>query len=441
MSNTETDTVQTQVPLALGKTSSETRIDAPHTFSGQDCQSPPQPDSIADAAQQAPIPTSEKFSKDELQNQRVERQAAQLADHLRNRQKDLDRREAQLNAAVAQLESDLRTARMWLADQEAELTQRRLELDAREKEIIRHLQRLSAAEAVLEQQSQTKARPDATVAEDQKGTVPFSLTRKSGQSPAEEAQTASGQPTQQADAQQEVQRQGEIKRRQELETAENNLAQARAEIEKLQEQLTADRRLLNEEIHFQRRQFVVQQRQALAELEKKRQALQLRGEHVDQCRGALAQLRAELQQMHRETLEIRLATEELWVQLSGAAPPAALTRSLGRIRTRLAEQYRLANAELGQQKKELESIRGQLAEQYEKLQKQKQQFEHWMACKQEESQEQASRLLAREEELRKQQAHFEEQSRGWQIERMQYAQEIRRLQLKLSRKNAQAAGV
>lgn len=146
-------------------------------------------------------------------------------------------------------------------------------------------------------------------------------------------------------------------------------------------------------------QAAATQQQAMAELEQRRQAVQRRAEHVDQCRAALVQLRDELGRMHRETLEIRLATEELWVQLSGDAPPAALTRSLGRIRTKLAEQYRHANAELAEQRKELEAIRVQLVEQHAALAVEKRRFDEWIADRQQELDQQASRLVAREDEL------------------------------------------
>jgi hypothetical protein len=159
--------------------------------------------------------------------------------------------------------------------------------------------------------------------------------------------------------------------------------------------------------------------------------LENRGERVERCRTALRQLRAELQRLHRETLEIRLATEELWAQLSGAAPPAALTRSLGRIRTQLADQYRAANAELLDQKRELASIRGQLAEQYEKLIEQKRQFEHFAAGRRQEAEQQAARLIAREQELEDAEIRIAEQSQRWEIERREYEQEIRRLRLQL----------
>ncbi len=121
-----------------------------------------------------------------------------------------------------------------------------------------------------------------------------------------------------------------------------------------------------------------------ADLNRRREAVQRRDGQVDQSRIALRQLRAELARMHRETLEVRLATEELWSQLSTVAPPEALTRSLGRIRSKLADDYRRANAELIDRKTELETIRGQLATQYEALVQQKRQFEQWADAKREE---------------------------------------------------------
>ena len=134
--------------------------------------------------------------------------------------------------------------------------------------------------------------------------------------------------------------------------------------------------------------------QATAELGEKRQAVQRRADHVDQCRAALEQLRGELECIHRETLEIRLATEELWVRLSGAAPPAALVRSLGQIRAKLACQYRQAAAELAEQKKELEAIRGELNTQHEKLVEHKLRLEQWAVERQEEC-ETASGVVGR----------------------------------------------
>ena len=156
-------------------------------------------------------------------------------------------------------------------------------------------------------------------------------------------------------------------RKRHIDEGEARLAEEQAELRQLQESLSNERQTLIEETAATRDQIAAEHREAMAELEQNRQALQRRADHVDQSRSALKQLRGELGRMHRETLEIRLATEELSAQLSGAAPPAALIRSLGHIRTKLADQYRQASAELAQQKQELEAVRKELAGGYDTL--------------------------------------------------------------------------
>ncbi|MBN2579889.1 MAG: hypothetical protein JXB10_12950, partial [Pirellulales bacterium] len=156
---------------------------------------------------------------------------------------------------------------------------------------------------------------------------------------------------------------------------------------------------LREELREQRRRIAAAEQRALAEVEHKRQALRRRSEHLDRCRAALRRLHDELQQKHRETLENRLAAEELWIQLAGSAPPAELTLALGRIRGQLADQYRLAGAELEERKKELEALHGELAVQCEAFTARKKQYEAWAAARQQQLEIQARRLVAREEDL------------------------------------------
>jgi hypothetical protein len=483
----------------------DARIDAAHSLEGQDSDLMPAAmanssiDSdiesvIADSAENVSVLAAVEFPKDDLASEQLQRQAEQLAHYLRARQEELDHREAQLNAEIAQLESDLRKARLCLSEREAEQDERRQELDNREKEILERLERLAAADAALKRKPGAElefaGRSDHLPLENKqlaRQMADLKEERRRWEIERQEAENALQYERQQLEARQEAslqlirQRESQLEkyraalesevlksssgsggflpdssvleqtiqrdaallqqRQQELENAENRLAQAQTDIQTFQEQLTAERRELREEIHQERQRLVAQQRQALAELEKKRRILLKRGKHVDQSRAALLQLRAELQHMHRETLEIRLATEELWIKLSGAAPPAALTQSLARIRNRLAEQYRLANAESLKQKEELESIRDQLVEQYENLDEQKRQFERWMGVRQGETDQQASMLIAREQALLRQQTRFEEESGRWRVERMRYEQEIRRLRLNLARHDKETADV
>ncbi|MGA2061889.1 MAG: hypothetical protein ABSG67_15495 [Thermoguttaceae bacterium] len=423
MSSTKTETALPQSPKkGVQALLQDARIDAAHTLNGPDSDlvSAAVSDSgidanidsdVADSAENVPVHAAEEFPKDDITSEQLQRQAEQLAHFLRDRQRELDHREAHLNAEIAQLETDLRKERLCFSEREAEQELRRQELDNREKEILERLERLAAADAALK--------------------------RKTG-AEAELAARSAGQTLENAQSARQAWNLNDQRQRQ-LEEAENRLAQAQAETQKFQEQLTAQRRELREEIHRERQRLIREQRQTLAELEKKREVLERRAKHAEQCRTGLLELRGELQQMHRETLEIRLATEELWIKLSGAAPPDALTHPLGRIRNRLADQYRLANAELLKQKEELEGIRDQLVEQYRNLVEQKQQFEGRMDAGREESQQQAAMLIAREQALLEQQTRFEEESQQWRVARMQYEQEIRLLRLELARQGAETA--
>ena len=73
------------------------------------------------------------------------------------RQQELDHRESQLNAQSAQLESDARTARIWLGEREAEIQDRDAQRTALEAEVRQRFDRLAAAEAALEQRSKQQA--------------------------------------------------------------------------------------------------------------------------------------------------------------------------------------------------------------------------------------------------------------------------------------------
>ena len=381
----------TRLPEQLSRQSTELsatkRIDPPHEVET--------PISESSLGQQPP---AAKRVADEPAAEQIRLQADQLAGHLRGRQKELDHREAELNSRIARLESDARSARLWLSQREADLASRGEELAKQQEELLhrqeeveKRLARLAAAEAAQQRR----------------------------ESPALQADVGAATPRTLAARQRQLD--------------EARPAEAQAETQKLHEQLLSQQRAFAEEAAAIREQMAAEHRQAMADLERSRQTVQRRADHVDRCRAALGQLRAELGRMHRETLEIRLATEELWVQLSGAAPPAALTRSLGRIRTKLADQYRQANAELADQRKELEAIRQQLIRQHETLVEQKRRFDSWAAGRQEECQQQASRLVAREQQLHCEELQLREQSRCWQAERIECQQELRRLRARACR--------
>jgi chromosome segregation ATPase len=232
------------------------RIDAPHEARDSDVV----PDGPSEAAQQLHV------------------QADQLAAILRSRQRELDHREAELNARIALFDAESRSARLALSECEAEAAARDEVILIREQEVAQRLARLAAAEAAAQRHTNQEESHRAEASRD---------------------------------------------------AAEHH--------------------------------------RATADIDAKRRAVARRAEHLDQCRAELRRLRDELNQMHRDMLETRLATEELWTQLSGLAPASTLNRSLERTRAKLANQYRDANADLAERRNELEAIRVELARRYETL--------------------------------------------------------------------------
>ncbi len=358
--------------------------------------------------------------------EQIHLQADQLAAHLRSRQKDLDYREAELNARLAKFESEGRAVRLWLAERETELATRGEKLTNRDEQVTRRSKEL------VNREEELARRQRDLLAEQQEASQ--RLSRLAAAEAAQEKRSSGAAGRQEQESRRVTA--ALAARKKQLDEAEGRLVEAQTETQHLREQLSSQRQTLAEETAAMRQQMAAEHQRAMADLEQKRQAVQRRADHVDQSFAALKDLRAELGRMHRETLEIRLATEELWVQLSGAAPPAALTQSLGRIRSKLAEQYHQANAELVQQKKELEALRGQLLEQHETVVDQKRRFEQWATGCQEECQRAASRLVAREQQLQHEEVQLSDQSQRWQVERLRYQQEIRRLRMALPEPDA-----
>jgi hypothetical protein len=372
-----------------GNEASPTRIDPAHErVSARDL--------IADEK-----PSTCEVVPDAPSAERLRLQADQLAARLSSRQRDLDQREAELNSKIARWESEVRVARLWLSERETDLERRNEELARLQQEAEEHpdLRRIKEADG----RKQTSEPPAARNAEIDR--------REAELRHLAETLTA---------------------RQKQCDEAEERLAKAQAETAQLQEQLLRQQRAFQDESAAAREKMLAEHQRAMAELAHKRQVVERRAEEVDKSRATLKQLRNELGHMHRETLEIRLATEEVWVRLSGAAPPAALTQSLGRIRAKLAEQQHQAEAETAHERQELESIRSELTKQQATLVEQKRQFDQWVADRQKESGRQASRLIAREQQLHRQEIEHGEQSRAWQAERMKYEQELRRLRAELA---------
>lgn len=119
----------------------ETRIDGAHLTPSAEA---PPPAPAVD-----PSPSAEYTSSPSIQEAdtdgslakwagllpRLRLQACQLSRLLSARQRELDQREATQNARAAELESEIRAARVWLEDLRGQFEAREAKLDARDREI------------------------------------------------------------------------------------------------------------------------------------------------------------------------------------------------------------------------------------------------------------------------------------------------------------------
>jgi chromosome segregation ATPase len=140
-----------------------------------------------------------------------------------------------------------------------------------------------------------------------------------------------------------------------------------AEIDERRERWLDERRQARQEIEAARQQLDQERRRQRADLQEKRLAVQRRAEQVDRAWVILQQAHEEIGRIHRETLELRLANEELRAELTSVLPPEEVQRALKGIRAKLSEEYRRAGEALARQKEELLAVRRSLAEQYANL--------------------------------------------------------------------------
>ena len=168
-----------------------------------------------------------------------------------------------------------------------------------------------------------------------------------------------------------------------LEESEAAVAQYQAEAEAIHRQFLEDRRKLQEQAEAERQLLAAERRREMADLEEKRQAVRRRSEQLDHSQAALQQLREELSRMHRETFELRLATEELAAELAKSAPGRSQA-TLAALQTKLAEHAKATAAERAEQKQSLLALRAELAQQHRALADQRGEFQRWSTERREE---------------------------------------------------------
>jgi len=412
----------------------------------------------------APAASAEDLS--EAARQQLETQAQQLADHLQARQERLDRREAEIHAQLALVEREMRGARLWAEEQEADLKRREEQLAAREADLeVREAQRAatqSRVEAKTTSAERDLAGREKTVAKRQQE-VEQAVTQLTEQADSIElahVRLAAHRDETERRLQHERQRidnyrettlrtvrqalagveahreavEAELVARREAlasappeptareagsaiednaarergrEEAESRLAEQLAEVALFRADLEAKRHELDQRIEQAEQELSDAKAFAEADLARKQNSLERRAARQEQRREALEQMRRDVAEQHRESLEMRLATEELWAQMAGSGPAAGLTVAVGQIRRRMDDHYRLANTELAEQRAEIRTLCERLKAERDALAVKRHDVQDWVARRQAELERLAADLTARQHELAEKEADVE----------------------------------
>ncbi|MDR1479696.1 MAG: hypothetical protein LBJ00_12245 [Planctomycetaceae bacterium] len=213
-----------------------------------------------------------------------------------------------------------------------------------------------------------------------------------------------------------------------LQQREAELMELQSEVARIRESLVKERHQMQKATEAERRRLRESQELALRRIEDERQNLAQQNKRLEQMRLAIDRSREELGRMHRETLEIRLATEELWIRLADGSVSEDLKTSVTNIRSKLTEEYRASMVRIDTQKAELEESRNDIIKQYDALISQREQLEEWISTNEHTIKERELMLANRENELEKRQTRLDEIIAKTHQERVDMEKEIRLLQ-------------
>ena len=212
-----------------------------------------------------------------------------------------------------------------------------------------------------------------------------------------------------------------------LDHAETMLAERQLQLSEQERELEHDKLAFENQVTRERRSLVAEGESVRTAAEEQTRTLQRREAELDKREQALEQVAEQLRGTQREALELRLATEETWLQLQGVLAPAALARSVAQIRGRLNEQFQLASDELKRRRSDLEAARLEITEQFNELQQQRQELDRWAQGRDKDIENRAAHLVAREQELDAQERAYQQEAHRWNQQRNEYQQEIQRL--------------
>ena len=177
-----------------------------------------------------------------------------------------------------------------------------------------------------------------------------------------------------------------------------------------------------------------------ADLRRQQDLLSLHAENLESRRQRLDQLRTELEETNRKTLETRLAVEEAYAQLAQDAGTEVAKHRVDEARQILAEYYRFTRDSLTQQRQELEQFQSRLHRQAEDLQTERDSLAAWGLQLEQRIREQEQALEKDRQSTQAREQEARSIREKWLTERREAEEVIRGLLLQLDHQSQHHAG-
>ncbi len=376
--------------------------------------------------------------------EQLQLQAAELSEHLRQRQYHLTRWEASLNARAAQQDDERRTARLWLREQQLELTDRESELQHQAAQLEARTAELESlgitAQALARQQAQLEQQEHLLADQRQLLELELENTRRQSDWLNTERDNWQQQSRQQLQACEQLREQllAEKHTTQQLGASlraqlaqHQQQADESAQLHALRQDLSAQETLLrqeyeqltNDKLQWAREKRAwqdrtIRQRQTLAKRwRQRRQSLQAQLEALQARRRAnhehheqLLQRQEQLDQLQRQLHTDRFLLQQVQSQLENRSRQTDLTPLIQAVRQFVEAESAEAQEKLCQHRTELQQLAQNLERQRESLETRHARLHTSMLHRQAELDALASDLLRREQRLAEVNDHHVESS-------------------------------
>ncbi|HAA71023.1 MAG TPA: hypothetical protein DCE55_17930 [Planctomycetaceae bacterium] len=343
----------------------------------------------------------------------LQRQTQQLETHLKQRLHELDRREAQVHASCAQLESDLRIARMWWLDHQCELQ----EHEQFSSKHVKHSVDDNTQPAAV-----TRATKRPLASDEQQRTDLETLRINLGLAESPAPTTKQGHPS----PHNTEANPGDIHETT-LHTVLETLKHSASRLHADQRTLAQEREAWQQERMDQEAELKHREQQLEKKVTRAAQRLQQRRALLSRMSKTVAAWDEQAVQHHRASLEARWVAEQLYHDLQATVPSGQLRDKRQAAQRRLEQHYHNREAAAQQRQLVLNQQTAQLHRQQAELAKQRATILQETESQRRKIAQLTARLVERQRQLDRREQLLRQQRQTWQNEQYQQQQAIYQL--------------